>query len=85
MQSNLRKGVNILIIDLDEITNLRKEQVEPLEKEENLEIVNKYYFLYEYTNKVTLISDNPQYPSMLNYVKTGILTEEEMIEALLKE
>lgn len=43
----------------------------------------KYYYLYEYSDNIQLITDNPQYPSMLNYVKTGILTEEEMIQALL--
>ncbi len=41
------------------------------------------YYLYEYSDNIQLITDNPQYPSMLNYVKTGILTEEEMIQALL--
>ena len=47
--------------------------------------VKEYYYLYEYTDQVNLITDNPQYPSMLNYVKTGLLTEDEMIEALLHD
>lgn len=54
--------------------------------EHNVEQLNqfkKYYYLYEYSDKIQLIVDNPQYPSMLNYVKTGLLTEEEMIQALL--
>lgn len=50
---------------------------------ENEDEYNKYYYLYEYSDNIQLITDNPQYPSMLNYVKTGILTEEEMIQALL--
>lgn len=40
------------------------------------------YRVYEYTDKCILISDRSQYPSMINYVRTGLLTEEEMIEAL---
>lgn len=40
------------------------------------------YYLYEYSDKIQVITSNPQYPSMLNYIKTGILTEAEMIEAL---
>lgn len=46
---------------------------------------NKYYYLYEYTDDLNVIKDDPQYPSMLNYVKTGLLTKEEMIEALVHE
>lgn len=45
-------------------------------------IFSDYYYLYEYTDEIDVILDNPQYPSMLNYVKTGLLTPEEMVEAL---
>lgn len=43
------------------------------------------YFLYEYSDTIQLIYENPQYPSMLNYVKTGLLTEEEIVQVLLHE
>ncbi len=43
---------------------------------------NKYYYLYEYSDEFDVIKDDPRYPSMLNYVKTGLLTKEEMIEAM---
>ena len=39
--------------------------------------------MYDFSDKVDVIADSPQYASMLNYVKTGILSKEEMIEALL--
>ncbi len=44
---------------------------------------NKYYYLYEYSDEIDVIKDDPRYPGMLNYVKTGLMTKEEMIEALL--
>ena len=50
--------------------------------EEADECFEKYYYLYEYTDGISVIKDDPQYPSMLNYVETGLLTKEEMIEAL---
>lgn len=56
-----------------------------IKNSEEIKEYDKYYYLYEYSNQIQLISDNPQYPSMLNYVKTGLLNEEEMIEALLCE
>lgn len=43
----------------------------------------KYYYMYEYTDKVKLFADTEQFPTILNYVKTGLLSEDEMIEALL--
>ena len=42
-----------------------------------------FYYLYEYSDNINVITDNPQYPTLLNYVKTGLLTEDEMLEALL--
>lgn len=39
--------------------------------------------MYDFSDKVDVIADSSQYASMLNYVKTGILSKEEMIEALL--
>ena len=37
------------------------------------------YYLYEYTDEdVMPYDDNPAYPHLENYVKTGILTEEEL-------
>jgi len=42
----------------------------------------KYYRLYEYTDNICVLEDNPLYPGLLNYVKTGLLTREELIDAL---
>ena len=52
--------------------------------ESDEDIFDKYYRLYEYTDDVVVLDDDPLYPGLMNYVKTGILTEDEMIEALLK-
>ncbi len=48
----------------------------------NFLLENKYR-LYEYTDDICVLEDNPLYPGLINYVKTGMLTEEEMIQALL--
>lgn len=60
------------------------ENYNELLSEEEINTFNKYYYLYEYTDSISVLEDNPLYPCLINYVKTGILTEEEMIEALLK-
>ena len=41
------------------------------------------YHLYEYTDDICVLEDTSVYPGIINYVKTGILTPEEMVEALL--
>lgn len=43
----------------------------------------KLYNMYEFSNRVQLISLSSQYASMFNYLSSGILTEDEFIEALL--
>ena len=50
----------------------------------DMEAFDKYFRMYEYTDDITVLDDDPLYPGLVNYVKTGILTEDEMIEALLK-
>lgn len=50
------------------------------------ESVNKaiyIYRMYDFSDKVFVISDSDQYGTMFNYMKTGILTKQELIEALL--
>lgn len=46
------------------------------------EYIEKYYRLYEYTDDICVLEDNPLYPGLFNYVKTGLLTKEELIDAL---
>lgn len=41
------------------------------------------YYLYEFTDKIIVLSDVSFCPGIKNYVSNGILTEEEMINSLL--
>ena len=45
-------------------------------------IVNLYY-MYEFTDKLCVLLEDPIYPHMMNYVLQGIITEEELVEALM--
>ena len=73
---------------MKKIINFEPEYDEMLKKDSDVILeasddnFNKYYYLYEYTDDIDVIIDTPQYPGMLNYVKSGLLTKEEMIEAL---
>ena len=64
-------------------TNTYNEWISLCDDMEEINNYKKYYRLYEYTDKICHITNSLQYPNMLNYVKTGLLTEEEMIQALL--
>jgi|GEM_PF-6645109 len=70
------------------ITDIRKDKTIDFFEFEDLilsdgdENFKKYYRLYEYTDDLTVLSDDTKYPGILNFVKTGILTKEEMIDAL---
>ena len=49
------------------------------EMDEILEIYN----MYDFSDNVIVVSNSNQYGSLFNYVKTGILTKQEMVDALL--
>lgn len=43
----------------------------------------KQYYLYEFTDKIIYISDRDQFGSLFNYVKTGLLSYDEMASAII--
>ena len=45
--------------------------------------LKKMHCLYDFSDKIIFVSDSNQYGTLFNYVKTGILTEQEMVNALL--
>ncbi len=51
-------------------------------KEEEIGI-KKLYLMYEFSDKVRLLEDSPQYGGLQNYVETGLLTWEEAKKAAL--
>lgn len=51
-------------------------------KEEELRI-KRLYLMYEFSDKVRLLEDSPQYGSLQNYVGNGLLTPEEAQRAAL--
>ena len=53
-----------------------------LSNENMFELLGKYR-MYDFSDKILVISDTDQYGCLLNYVKTGFLTKQEMVDALL--
>lgn len=51
-------------------------------KEDGLGI-KKIYLMYEFSDKVRLLEDSPQYGGLYNYVENGLLTQEEARRAAL--
>lgn len=46
--------------------------------------LHNFYKLYEFTDDILFLTETtPNYPNIFNFVKTGILTEEEAYEGLL--
>lgn len=61
-------------------TNLHFYQINREEKDELLDL----YFMYEFSEHITIVNNNPQYPSIFNYLSVGLLTNEDLIKALLQ-
>lgn len=45
--------------------------------------MKRLYLMYEFSDKVRLLEDSPQYGSLKNYVENGLLTPEEARSAAL--
>lgn len=56
--------------------------VKHIEKKD-MDVMIEIYHMYEFADRIIVISDTRQYGSLFNYVKTGILTKQEMMDALL--
>ena len=41
------------------------------------------YYLYDFSDRVTVVAESGQYGSLFNYIRNGILTPEEMLDAIL--
>lgn len=79
LNNRLMENVEIwhCINDVEQGSRLRRISAE--EMKDVLEI----YRIYDFSDKVIFISDSEQYGNLFNYVNNGILTTEEMVEALL--
>ena len=76
-------GINrIKLFLLKENKFLNKNLYRILTKSEMTTIL-AVYRMYEFSNRVTIISENDTYGHLFNYVETGILTEEEAIKQWL--
>lgn len=53
-----------------------------ISKEEENSIL-KMYNMYEFSNRISVISHNGHFGSLLNYFETGVLTLKEMFRAML--
>lgn len=51
---------------------------------EEYQRILQFYNMYEFSNRVEVIAKNAQYGSILNYVKTGLLTEDDLLQIILK-
>lgn len=45
--------------------------------------VLEMYHMYEFSDKVIVISESMQYAGLFNYVKTGVMTKNEIVDAVL--
>lgn len=42
------------------------------------------YYTYEFSDRIRMIDGNSRHGSLMNYVALGLLTEQEMVEAILR-
>lgn len=45
--------------------------------------VREMYLMYDFSDRISVISDTTQYGSLFNYLENGVITTEDMMESLL--
>lgn len=80
--SNMSKRHNFIICSENDFELERLNNIDYWSQEEMSEFL-KLYLIYEFSDKIILLSDTTQYPSISNYIFTGLLTEELCCEALI--
>lgn len=76
---------NILILSDKDIPCIKglKHQFQRINENE-MEMIRQIYFMYDFSDRFQVLSDNPQYGNILNYVKAGNLTMEAAFQTLLE-
>ena len=75
----------VFLVDIIKEENNIKNAFEKVKLTYGTEEERNLFYLYEFSDNYRLVSDSSIFPSMLNYVKTGLLTQEEMVEVLLRK
>lgn len=72
----------ILIMGLKDETDVAERGYKVITKQE-YNFILQLYRMYEFSDRLKIISPSLQFGSMLNYLSTGIISMEEYFEALL--
>lgn len=77
-------GKNLFLVweDGSVLSNPVSENVVVLSDEEYREI-REIYSTYECSDRIRVLAEQKNYPNVFNYLKTGLLTEEECFDALI--
>lgn len=75
----------VLLNDIEVLRNIEEYIIDVvlLSRKEFDELM-QIYRMYEFTDRITLVSEKNNFPGILNYLHNGILSEQECFEALLK-
>lgn len=83
IKETIEENTKIVCVDNSISSEVKKELVERGAVVEERPDMEDLYRLYDFSDKVQLLVDDGSFPGILNYVKTGVITEEEMIKAIL--
>lgn len=79
---NLTKKILIMgNIDYSDMDTINSQKLSETEYNKIYEL----YSTYEFSDKIQFMTETSQYANLQNYVKTGLLTQSEMYDALLME
>ena len=80
----LRTKIHIFL-DSNPVLILKEGEHNNYFREDEMADVKRLYFMYEFSDRIRLLEESIQYGGLSNYVKLGILTEDEAEKAALMQ
>lgn len=87
INEKLKKNKKLIIeeFEFQRLLNKKKTHgVLVLGESEFAQTISDLYKTYEFTDKINLFVERDQYGGIMNLLKTGILSDEEAVEAILR-
>lgn len=74
-----------IFLDSNPVLILKEGEHNNYFREDEMADIKRLYFMYEFSDRIRLLEESIQYGGLSNYVKLGILTEDEAEKAALMQ
>lgn len=75
-------NVSILVQEKESLKRFADIEMVNFVSREDINYICSIYYLYEFSDRITVLEDRDDFPNLLNYISCGILSKEEAAQAI---